>query len=495
MPQIRAHGLMVSDTVAGNLHDSAVTRTLPKTLFDKIWEAHLVATRADGRALIYMDRHLLDDVRAPDAFRMLERQGRTIRRKDLTMAVQDHSVSTAPDRTTRIDTAADVFVDATRAAAAKHGIRLFDVSDPEQGISHVIAPELGIVLPGATHACADSHAPTVGALGALALGCGTTELVHILATQTMALAKPRLMRIRLDGAPAPHVSAKDVVLHIIGQLGLDAGRGFAIEFCGSVIDAMPVEGRFTLCNMATEMGAKTVCIAPDDAVFAWLKGRPFAPQEAEWECALTHWRTLRTDEDAKFDTEIAIDCASLEPQVTWGTDPGQVMSIAKAVPDEQHTPPERRIAHGRALDYMGLTPGKPISGTKIDRVFIGSCTNSRLSDLESAAAVVRGRHVAPGVIAVIVPGSSSVKREAEALGLDHVFRSAGFAWEESGCSICAGGNRDGAKPGERCVSTSNRNFENRQGVGVRTHLASPAMAAAAAVSGKLVDVRRMMEGK
>jgi 3-isopropylmalate/(R)-2-methylmalate dehydratase large subunit len=468
---------------------------MPTTLFDKIWEAHLVATRADGRALIYMDRHLLDDVRAPHALRMLERQGRTIRRKDLTMAVQDHSVSTAPDRIARIDPAENVFVDATREAATKHGIRLFDIGDPDQGISHVIAPELGIVLPGATHACADSHAPTVGALGALAFGCGTTELVHILATQTMSIAKPKQMRIRLDGTLGTHVGAKDVVLHIIGQLGLDAGRGFAIEFCGNVIDRMPVEGRFTLCNMATEMGAKTVCIAPDQAVLEWLAHRPFVPQGEQWERACAQWRILRSDDGAKFDTDIAIDCNNLEPQITWGTDPGQIMSIAATVPDQQHTPPERRTAHGRALIYMGLTPGSPISGTKIDRVFIGSCTNSRLSDLESAAAVVRGRHIASGVTAVIVPGSTGVKREAEALGLDKVFLSAGFAWEESGCSICAGGNRDGAKPGERCVSTSNRNFENRQGVGVRTHLASPAMAAAAAIAGKLVDVRQMMEGR
>jgi 3-isopropylmalate/(R)-2-methylmalate dehydratase large subunit len=465
-----------------------------KTLFDKIWDAHLVATRADGRALIYMDRHLLDDVRAPHAFQMLERQGYAVRRKDLTMAVQDHSVSTASDRTICIDPAEYTFVDATRGAARKHGIRLFDVADPEQGISHVIAPELGIVLPGATHACADSHAPTVGALGALAFGCGTTELVHILATQVMAIAKPKLMRIRLDGVLTSYVSAKDVVLHIIGQLGVDAGRGFAIEFVGKVIDHMPVEERFTLCNMATEMGAMTVCIAPDVAVFEWLAGRPFAPQGATWERALQYWQTLRSDDGTAFDAEVTIDCNDLEPQVTWGTDPSQVMSIAKAVPGADAAPADRKAAHGRALNYMGLNAGAPVAGTKIDRVFIGSCTNSRLSDLKCAAAVVNGRHVASGVTAIVVPGSTSVKREAEALGLDRVFRNAGFAWGESGCSICAGGNRDGAKPGERCVSTSNRNFENRQGVGVRTHLASPAMAAAAAVTGQLVDVRRLMEG-
>ena len=464
---------------------------MPHTLFDKIWNAHLVATRADGRALIYMDRHVLDDVRAPHAFRMLERQGREVRRKDLTLVVQDHSVSTSPARATRIDPAANAFVDATREAAARHDVRLFDIGDPEQGISHVVAPELGIVLPGATHACADSHAPTVGALGALGFGCGTTELMHILATQTMTLTKPRQMRIRFDGRLADYVSAKDVMLHTIGKLGIDAAQGFAVEYAGEVIETMPVEGRFTLCNMGTELGARTGYVAPDDATLVWFSRRPFAPQGKEWDRAAMEWKMLRSDEDATFDSDISIDCRDLAPQITWGTDPSQTMAISGTVPASATG---KIAAHDRALSYMGLAPGAPIAGTKITRVFIGSCTNARLSDLESAAAVVRDRKVAAGVKAMVVPGSTRVKREAEARGLDAVFRNAGFAWEESGCSVCAGGNRDGAQPGERCVATSNRNFENRQGTGVRTHLASPAMAAAAAVAGELVDVRRLMDG-
>jgi len=462
---------------------------MPQTLFDKIWNAHVVATRDDGRSLVYMDRHVLDDVRTPHALKMLERQDRHIRRRDLTLVVQDHSVSTARDRTTRIDKAADAFVDATRDAAAKHGIGLLDVGDPEQGISHVVAPELGMVLPGATHACADSHAPTVGALGALGFGCGTTELVHILATQTMLLVRPKQMRIRFDGRLRDYVSAKDAILHAIGRLGIEAAQGYAVEYAGEVVRNMLLEGRFTLCNMGTEFGARTGYVAPDDKTFEWLYGRRFAPKGSDWECAMAYWRKLKSDADAAFDAEVSIDCTDLEPQVTWGIDPSQVMPISGVVPASSAV---SRANHDRALSYMGLMAGAPICGTRVDRIFIGSCTNARLSDLESAAAVVRGRKVADGVKAIVVPGSTTVKREAEARGLDKIFLTAGFAWEESGCSVCAGGNRDGPKPGERWVATSNRNFENRQGLGVRTHLASPAMAAAAAIAGKIVDVRQMM---
>jgi len=465
---------------------------MPRTLFDKIWNAHVVARRRDGRTLLYMDRNVVDDVRAPQAFGQLERGGHSVRRTDLTIAVQDHSVPTEGRGTN--DPAVTAFTDATRAAAARHGIRLFDIGDPEQGISHVLAPELGLVLPGATHACADSHAPTVGALGALAFGCGTTELVHVLATQTMALVQPRQMRIKLEGALGHGVSAKDAILHTIAELGTDAGRGHAIEFSGAAIDAMPVEGRFTICNMATELGARTSYVAPDEATFQWLAGRPFAPAGEAWERALTSWRELASDDDATFDQEFDIDCSGLEPQITWGTDPSQVIPISGCVPDPAAEAAERQAGHRRAIDYMGLTPGTPIAGLPINRVFIGSCTNARLSDLESAAAVVRGRRVADSVVAVVVPGSTSVKRAAEARGLDRVFRAAGFTWHASGCSLCAGGNRDAAQPGERYVSTSNRNFEGRQGAGVRTHLASPAMAAAAAVAGHIVDVRRMLAG-
>jgi 3-isopropylmalate/(R)-2-methylmalate dehydratase large subunit len=470
------------------------TSAVPKTLFDKIWGTHVVGQRHDGRTLIYMDRHVIDDVRAPHAFKALEQQGRHVRRTDLTFAVQDHSVRTDASRH-RADPAATAFTDATRTAAARHGIRLFDVEDPEQGISHVVAPELGLVLPGATHACADSHAPSVGALGALGFGCGTTELVHILATQTMAMTRPLTMRIRLDGALEPGVTAKDAILHTIAQLGIDAARGHAVEFCGSAVASLPLEGRFTLCNMATEMGARTAYVAPDDKTFEWLAGRPLAPTGADWERALAHWQTLRSDADAPFDQDVAIDCHDLEPQVTWGTDPSQVVPISGRVPDLGIAPPARRDAHRRAADYMGLAPGAPIAGLKIDRVFIGSCTNSRLSDLEAAAAVLRGRRVADGIDAVVVPGSMSVRRAAEARGLDRVFRDAGFAWHASGCSLSAGGNRDAAKPGTRYVSTTNRNFEGRQGAGVRTHLASPAMAAAAAVAGCIIDVRRLLAGE
>ncbi len=451
-----------------------------------------MARRRDGRTLLYMDRNVVDDVRAPHAFGQLERGGHSVRRTDLTIAVQDHSVPTEGRGIN--DPAVTAFTDATRAAAARHGIRLFDIGDPEQGISHVLAPELGLVLPGATHACADSHAPTVGALGALAFGCGTTELVHVLATQTMALVQPRQMRIKLEGALGHGVSAKDAILHTIAELGIDAGRGLAIEFSGAAIDAMPVEGRFTICNMATELGARTSYVAPDEATFQWLAGRPFAPAGEAWERALTSWRELASDDDATFDQEFDIDCSGLEPQITWGTDPSQVIPISGCVPNPAAEAAERQAGHRRAIDYMGLTPGTPIAGLPINRVFIGSCTNARLSDLESAAAVVRGRRVADGVVAVVVPGSTSVKHAAEARGLDRVFRAAGFAWHASGCSLCAGGNRDAAQPGERYVSTSNRNFEGRQGAGVRTHLASPAMAAAAAVAGHIVDVRRMLAG-
>ncbi|MGB8547701.1 MAG: 3-isopropylmalate dehydratase large subunit [Xanthobacteraceae bacterium] len=463
---------------------------MPKTLFDKIWDAHLVARRADGRALIYMDRNLVDDVRAPHAFGQLERGGHSVRRKDLTMAVQDHSVLT--DGRDANDPTATAFTDATRSAAVRHGIRLFDLGDPEQGISHVVAPELGLVLPGATHVCADSHAPTVGALGALAFGCGTTELVHVLATQTMALARPRQMRIKLEGVLGRGVSAKDVILHTIAKLGIDAGRGYAVEFSGAAIAAMPVEGRFTVCNMATELGARTACVAPDEATLQWLAGRPFVPVGEAWERALAAWSDLASDDDATVDQEVAIDCSALEPEITWGTDPSQVVPISGRVPDPAAQTGEQQAGHRRAIDYMGLTPGAPIAGLPINRVFIGSCTNARLSDLESAAAVLRGRRVADGVVAVAVPGSTSVKRAAEARGLDQVFRDAGVAWHSSGCSLCAGGNRDAARPGERYVSTGNRNFEGRQGAGVRTHLASPAMAAAAAVAGRIVDVRRLL---
>ncbi len=468
---------------------------MPATLFSKIWDAHVVAQRGDGKFLVYMDRNMLDEVRAPHVFARIEQQGLRLRRPDLTFAVQDHSVATRPGRndTTRPDST-DI-IRATRQAAHTHGVRLFDLDDPEQGISHVVAPELGMVLPGATHACADSHAATVGALGALAFGCGSTELEHILTTQTMALARPATLRLTLHGRLDHGVTAKDVILHAIARLGVDGARGAVVELTGSAVAAIPVEGRFTLCNMCTEMGARSALSAPDDAVFQWLAGRRMAPRGAAWDQALARWRTLRSDDDAIFDTELDVDCAGLEPQVTWGTDPSQSIGISAPVPDIGTAPPGREAAWRRALDYMALTQGAPIAGMPINRAFIGSCTNARLTDLESAAAVLRGRKVAPQVHAIVVPGSMTVRREAEACGLDQVFKAAGFEWHESGCSMCAGGSGARANPGERIMSTSNRNFEGRQGRDVRTHLASPAMVAAAAIAGRIVDVRPMLEGR
>jgi 3-isopropylmalate/(R)-2-methylmalate dehydratase large subunit len=466
---------------------------MPATLFDKIWDAHLVAERADGRDLIYIDRHVLHELHAPHAFEQLEKQGRSVPRPDLTFSMQDHTVATQPGRTDETNPDGAPFLRAMRDGSRKRGIRVFDIDDPEQGISHVVAPEVGMVLPGATHAVPDSHAATVGGLGALAFGCGTTELAHILATQVIAMKRPKSMRIRLDGALARHVTAKDVALRIIAEWGVAGGRGHVIEYAGQVIREMPIEGRMTLCNLNIEFGGRSGFCAPDDKVFDWIKGRPFAPQGKDWDAALAIWRTLRSDDDATFDRDVALDCTTLEPQVTWGTDPSQVVGVNGRVPDPSSAPDaSRRAAMEKALAYMDLKPGMALSDLKVGRVFIGSCTNSRLPDLQAAAAVVRGRKVADGVVALVVPGSTTVKRAAEAEGLDKVFRDAGFFWGESGCSMCAGGNGDKGLPGERCVSTTNRNFEHRQGPKVRTHLVSPATAAATAVTGRIADVRQLM---
>jgi 3-isopropylmalate/(R)-2-methylmalate dehydratase large subunit len=467
---------------------------MPKTLFDKIWDAHLVTQRSDGRDLIYIDRHVLHELHAPHAFETIEKQHRPVRRPDLTFSMQDHTVATKPGRDDNTNPDGAAFLRAMREGSKKNNIRVFDLGDPEQGISHVVAPELGMVLPGATHAVPDSHASTVGGLGALAFGCGTTELAHILATQVMALKRPKSMRIRLDGQLGPHVTAKDVALRIIAEIGVSGARGHVVEYAGEAVRAMPIEQRMTLCNLNIEMGGRSGFVAPDDAAFAWIKGRPWAPQGAMWDRALAQWRTLASDEGATFDKAIVLDCSTLEPQITWGTDPSQVLGISGRVPDPATADQSRRGAIESALKYMGLQPGATLAGLAVNRVFIGSCTNARLPDLQAAAAVVRGRHVASGVIAMVVPGSSTVKREAEAEGLDRVFRDAGFFWGESGCSMCAGGNGDRGEPGERCVSTTNRNFENRQGPGVRTHLVSPATAAATAIAGRIADVRQLLGG-
>jgi 3-isopropylmalate/(R)-2-methylmalate dehydratase large subunit len=478
-----------------DLTKTVIHRTLmQRTLFEKIWEVHRVAQRADGRDLIYIDRHVLHELHAHHAFAQLQKQGRPVRRADLTFAVQDHTVATKPGRDDDTNPSGSAFIKAMRDGCRDNNIRLFDIDDPEQGISHVVAPELGIVLPGSTHAVPDSHASTVGGVGALAFGCGTSELAHILATQVMALKRPQRMRVRLDGRLGAHVSAKDVALRIIAEIGVAGARGYAVEYAGTAVRAMPIEQRMTLCNLNIEMGGRSGFVAPDDATFQWLAGRPFMPQGAEWDGALRHWRTLASDDEASFDREVALDCTALEPQITWGTDPSQVVGISGRVPDPAELDPGRRAAAVSAFGYMGLIPGTPLIGLPVDRVFIGSCTNSRLPDLQVAADLVRGRHVAAGVVAMVVPGSSSVKREAEAAGLDRVFRDAGFFWGESGCSMCAGGNGDRGQPGERCVSTTNRNFENRQGPKVRTHLASPATAAATAIAGRIADARQLTAG-
>jgi len=468
---------------------------MPQTLVDKIWDAHLVTRRLDGRDLIYIDRHVLHELHAPYAFEKLEAAQRPVRRPDLTFAVQDHTIATLPGRGDDSNPQGSPFMKDMREGSRRNGIRLFDLGDPEQGISHVVAPELGMVLPGATHAVPDSHACTVGGLGALAFGCGTTELEHVLATQVMALKQPKRLRVRAEGKLGPQVTTKDLALRIIAELGVSGGRGYAVEYAGAVVRASPIEARLTLCNLTIEMGARTGLVAPDDTAFEYLAGRPFAPEGPAWEQALAHWRRLPSDEDAVFDHEVTIDCDGLEPQVTWGTDPSHTVAVTGRVPDPASVEDaSRRAAMLKALDYMGLAPGTALAGLPIDRVFIGSCTNSRLLDLEAVAAIVRGRKVADGVTALIVPGSTSVRREAEARGLDRIFREAGFFWGESGCSMCAGGNGDRGKPNERCVSTTNRNFEGRQGRGVRTHLVGPAMAAAAAVTGRITDVRVLASG-
>jgi 3-isopropylmalate/(R)-2-methylmalate dehydratase large subunit len=464
---------------------------MPRTLFDKIWDAHLVARRGDGRDLIYIDRHVLHELHAPHAFEQLQKQQRKVRRPDLTFSMQDHTVATVPGRDESSNPSGTAFIRAMREGSRRNGIRLFDIDDPEQGISHVVAPELGMVLPGATHAVPDSHASTVGGVGALAFGCGTSELAHILATQVMALTRPKRMLIRIEGRLPAHVGAKDVALRILGELGVSGARGHVVEYAGAAVRAMSIEARMTLCNLNIEMGGRSGFIAPDESTLSWLADRPFAPSGEMWDRALARWRTLKSDAGAEFDGEYSLDCTTLEPQITWGTDPSQVVGIRGHVPDPAKAEPARRGAFESALAYMGLEPGMALAGLPVQRVFIGSCTNSRLTDLEAAANVVRGRRIVDGVVAMVVPGSTSVKRAAEAAGLDRVFRDAGFSWGESGCSMCAGGNGDRGAPGERCISTTNRNFEHRQGPRVRTHLASPETAAASALAGRIADVRQI----
>ncbi len=464
------------------------------TLFGKIWDSHVVRRFENGRDMIHVDRHLLHDITSVEAFNSLEAAGRYPRNPELAMATADHMVATQPGRDESSFLPGREFVQALRRNSDRTGIRMFDLGDPHHGIVHVISHELAVVLPGLTVVCGDSHTCTLGALGALAFGIGTSDVEHTLATQTLVLQKPPAMRIQVDGILSEFITGKDLVLHILGVLGADGGNGHAVEFAGSAVRALPMEQRFTLCNMAVEFGARIGLIAPDETVFAYLKGRPFAPKGDVWTSALEAWGKLFSDPEAVFDKEVTIDAADIEPIVTWGTSPEDVAPISGRVPDPAaYASPEERQAKQTALDYIGLTPGTPLEGLPIDTVFIGSCTNGRLGDLRAAANIVQGKSVAKGVRAIVVAGSASIKRAAEAEGLDDIFKTAGFEWHETGCSLCCAVGGDVVPEATRCASTSNRNFEGRQGVGARTHLMSPAMAAAAAVAGVITDPRRLKE--
>jgi 3-isopropylmalate/(R)-2-methylmalate dehydratase large subunit len=458
----------------------------PRTLFDKIWDAHEITELAGGLSLLHVDRHLIHDLEAGPDLARLELAQVTVRRPDLTFATPDHAISSAPGRTTDTNPAGGALLRDMRRRCAKAGIKLFDLGESGQGIVHIIGPELGLTHPGMLIVCADSHTCTHGGLGALAWGIGASEATHVLATQTIRQQRPKTMRVRLDGTPSASATAKDLILHVIGTFGVAGGRGHAVEWAGSAVRSLPVEARLTLCNMSIEMGAKIGMIAPDDTVYEYLAGRPMAPQGELFDDAVRAWRTLPSDEDAVFDTERVVDVSGLGPMVTWGTSPEQVLPIGGVVPDPACEPDEeRRRGMEAALQYMGLRPGDPIAGTPIDWVFIGSCANSRISDLRAAAVVAGRGRVAPGVTAWVVPGSLDVKRAAEAEGLHRVFLDAGFEWREPGCSMCLAANGERVGPGQRSVSTSNRNFVGRQGPGARTHLASPAVAAASALAGSI----------
>jgi 3-isopropylmalate/(R)-2-methylmalate dehydratase large subunit len=454
-----------------------------------VWDAHVVS---DGEpALLYVDLHLVHEVTSPQAFDGLRAKGRPVRRADLTVATMDHNVPTVDGPVT--DPLARAQLDALRRNCDEFGVRLFATGSGREGIVHVIGPELGLSQPGMTIVCGDSHTSTHGALGALAFGIGTSEVEHVLATQTLLQARPKTMNVAFEGDLPFGLSAKDMVLAAIGRLGIAGGQGHVIEYTGEPLRALSMEGRLTICNMSIEAGARAGMIAPDDTTFAYLEGRPAVPTGADWERALDEWRALRTDDGAEFDATVVVDIGELKPQVTWGTNPGMVVPVDGVVPDpNEYADPEQRSAVERALRYMDLAPGTPLVDVRIDRVFIGSCTNARIEDLRTAAQVVAGRRVAAGVQAIVVPGSARVKQQAEEEGLREVFESAGFEWRRAGCSMCLGMNPDVLAPGERCASTSNRNFEGRQGAGGRTHLLSPAMAAAAAVAGHFTDVRELV---
>jgi 3-isopropylmalate/(R)-2-methylmalate dehydratase large subunit len=461
-----------------------------KTLFERVWEAHVVREPMGEPALLYIDLHLIHEVTSPQAFEGLRLASRAVRRPDLSVATMDHNVPTVDGPIT--DPLARTQLEALRRNCDEFGVPLYATGSGREGIVHVIGPELGLSRPGLTIVCGDSHTSTHGAFGALAFGIGTSEVEHVLATQTLPQKRPKTMRVSLEGELPLGLTAKDAILGTIGRIGVAGGVGHVIEYAGPVVRALSMEGRMTICNMSIEAGARAGMVAPDDTTFSYLEGRPGAPSGAAWERALDEWRQLRSDENAGFDREVEIDVRELAPQVTWGTNPGMVAPVDGRVPDPSDlVDPDDRATAERALAFMALEPGTPIADIAIDRVFIGSCTNSRIEDLRVAAAVVDGRTVHPSVRAMVVPGSAAVRRRAEEEGLDAVFQRAGFEWRRAGCSMCLGMNPDVLAPGERCASTSSRNFEGRQGAGGRTHLVSPAMAAAAAVSGHFVDVREL----
>lgn len=463
-----------------------------KTLFDKVWDRHVVRDLGDGWALLHIDRHLLHDLSGPPALAEAAERGLKVKRPDLAFATPDHAVSSLPTRTGETFPGGAPLWRQLKDRSRAAGVRFFDLGEPGQGIVHVMGPELGIVLPGTTVVCGDSHTCTNGGLGALAFGIGSSESTHVLATQTLRQKKPKRLRVRFEGALSAGVTAKDLALHLLARESASAGVGHAIEYAGSTVRGLSLEGRLTLCNLSVELGAKVGMVVPDDTTFAYLAGCPYVPQGELFDRAVTDWRTLASDDDSVFDGEISIDSTLVAPTVTWGTSPDMGLAIDGHIPDPAHAPDAAtRRTWQQALDYMGLEPGRPIAGTPVDWVFIGSCANSRLSDLREAARFAKGRKVAAGITAWVVPGSEQVRRDAEAEGLDRIFRDAGFEWRSPGCSMCVAANGERVPPGARSVSTSNRNFVGRQGPGARTHLASPAMAVAAAVAGCIADVRRL----
>ncbi len=463
---------------------------MPQTLFEKIWNRHVVAALPDGTTILYIDRHLVHEVTSPQAFEGLRLAKRRGRRPELPIATMDHNVPTE-DRFVIRDPISKAQIEALEQNCREFGITLYDLHSDRQGIVHIIGPELGLTLPGTTIVCGDSHTSTHGAFGTLAFGIGTSEVEHVLATQCLSQTRPKTFKVEFTGRPKPPVSAKDLILKLIGTIGTAGGTGYVLEYCGEAIRSLSMEGRMTICNMSIEAGARAGMVAPDDTTFQYIATghRPFAPQGATFDRAISFWRTLPSDPDAHFDRTMTIDASQIAPQVTWGTNPGMVVDVTGRVPAPDHVPGYSRSDVEQALRYMGLTPGTPMTEVKVDTVFIGSCTNARIEDLRITAKMLKGRKIAKSVRVLIVPGSQQVRAQAEAEGLDRIFQAAGCEWRQSGCSMCLGMNPDQLKPGERCASTSNRNFEGRQGKGGRTHLVSPQMAAAAALTGHFVDIR------